>query len=182
MKKLLYFLLILALASCTSSKKSISYGNSGGYFEENTWSVTSYISSNVQGSTSITLTVTPNTDGTHTISWVATKDAGAKLHDIVIGVGTPPVVIDSITYSNNRGLYSWAYWNTNNGSPEYEGSRTLDLRAWYPDWTELRFNAYICWYNTPDSPVDQYSCFDAPVITLSKTASTTAKPGKKKKQ
>lgn len=133
----------------------------------------------------ITSNVTANTDGTHTISWVATQDEGSKLHDLMVSINTPVVYIDGVPTSQSRGIYVWADWNNGPGkpnymAPEFTGERTLNLASYIGPWTALEVVAYICQFKTPDSEYDQVDCSTAPIIPITNPVSQTPKPNKGK--
>ena len=129
------------------------------------------------------LNVVENADGTHTISWNFTKDEGEKLHSMTVGIGIGTWVdpVTGYTESDNRGIYSWIHNNPYNGFPQYSGSITFDPKAWFPDWTTVIYNAYICQFNTPTSPADQYNCKNALPVTITRVATTAKMNAKKKK-
>lgn len=129
----------------------------------------------------IQLNVVQNSDGTHTVSWEA-GGVSTKLHTLMVSlIYDKPEDFDWETTS--KGLYTWAYWNPNNNLPQYNGSITFNPAVWKPDWTAITYRAYICEYNTVDSPNDEYNCTNAPDIVVLREEQPPAQksPAKKKK-
>lgn len=135
----------------------------------------------------ITYSVTPNLDGTHTFGWDVFKTAEEEqllaeekkvLHNMELGIIADPIVDENGVFvaTNSRGVMSWSHDNPYNGDPEYSGSKTFNISEWYPGWTTLGIRASICTFTDPENPIsDQYGCNDAaPMMIHSLVAAASA--------
>jgi len=111
----------------------------------------------------LTLSATKNEDGTHVISWTANSET--RLHTVLLRVWFGKKKTKATPF------YPFAKWvHTDHAEPTVlvQATEVITPELFSPSWTQANYEGYICQFNTPDSPADQYTCINSATASLTK--------------